>query len=119
MLEDLRRGNEEEARRQREAAEKAARDRAQASLAQLSMQSQGSQGSQGSWQPQQPQNYPPAPSWQQVSRLSWSAAQCSCRLSNLTVKGGRELSWSWISIHKTDELEWFWLCISPQVAIIV
>jgi hypothetical protein len=61
MLEDFRRGNEEEARRQREAAEKAARDRAQASLAQMQV-SQG-QGAQPSWN-SQPQNYPPAPSWQ-------------------------------------------------------
>ena len=77
MLEDLRRGNEDEARRQREAAEKAARERAQASLAQLSMQSQGSQGSQGSW-PQQPQNYPPAPSWQQASRPDAAVGYLIC-----------------------------------------
>jgi len=61
MLEDFRRGNEEEARRQREAAEKAACERAQATLAQMQV-SQG-QGSQSNWS-SQPQNYPPAPSWQ-------------------------------------------------------
>jgi len=64
MLEDFRRGNEEEARRQRETAEKAARERAQASLAQMQV-SQG-QGSQQNWG-NQPQNYPPAPSWQVLS----------------------------------------------------
>ena len=60
MLEDFRRGNDEEARRQREAAEKAARDRAQASLSHMSL----SQGNQ-QWA-SQPQNYPPAPSWQVI-----------------------------------------------------
>lgn len=71
MLEDFRRGNEDEVRRQREAAEKAARNRAQASLAQLSM----SQGPQSSWGTQ-PQNYPPAPSWQvELLFLCQSAAK--------------------------------------------
>lgn len=60
MLEDIKRAGENDSRQQREAAEKAARDRAQASLAQLNLQSQGSWGGQ-------PQNYPPAPSWQQAS----------------------------------------------------
>lgn len=55
MLEDFKRGTAEEQKRQREAAEKAARERAQASLAQMSVNTQS-----------QSQNYPPAPSWMQV-----------------------------------------------------
>ena len=63
MMEDMRRASDDRARVDRDAAERAGRERAQAHLASLSVSSQGPQSSSqappGNW-PQPPNNYPPA-----------------------------------------------------------